>query len=191
MKSRWNLAADPFLPLNRRLVIMVCLLVLTLALLVYNIQLTAVSAVGLRYNGKALSAAKSREKSAEKKASELKNKMTGPITQAKIRRMIALNDILREKRFSWLRLLADLEEVKPYGLELHHIRPNFSAVADKDLHMSLEGQVRKRKDLLEFEANLLASPRFGWMVLSKESQDEKSPLVSFSMEVRYHPENRP
>jgi Tfp pilus assembly protein PilN len=101
-------------------------------------------------------------------------------------RVEATNVILRERAFSWLRLLDDVERVMPYDVRILRVSPS---IGPDDVELGLVVVARTREAMLEFLENLLADPSFSQPTPRREETPEQSeaPGYTLALSVRYLP----
>ncbi len=94
--------------------------------------------------------------------------------------------LLDAKRFSWTKFLADVENIKPYGVMFQAISP--SVTPEGAIVLNLRGQANPRSEMLKLEQNLFSSPLFREVQLSNEQRQPGNPLTDFSITCTYFPE---
>jgi hypothetical protein len=94
--------------------------------------------------------------------------------------------MLDQKRFSWLKVLHDLESVKSYGVMMNGVSPQ--ADADGVIHLNVRGVANPRSELMRFEQNLFSDARFREVKLHDEQRDSTSPMTTFNLSCVYLPE---
>jgi Tfp pilus assembly protein PilN len=102
------------------------------------------------------------------------------------RRVNDLNLVLRERTFSWLDLLDDVERVLPRQARIIRITPTFEK---EGVRLGIDGIAQRREDLLDFIDNLVADAEFDEPKPRSETSPEQAPAAGyqFSLEVRYLP----
>ena len=98
------------------------------------------------------------------------------------------DELLQSKRFSWIKFLEDMEDVKAYGVRFTAVVPGVNS--DGTISLNLKGVANPRSELSKLENSLLADPRFREVRLTQEQKDANGPLVNFSITCEYHPEAR-
>jgi len=93
-------------------------------------------------------------------------------------RINATNSILRERAFSWLMMLDDLEEVLPYDVRVTRIAPK---VDGNTVMLGLEVTSRSWDALLEMLDTMLADPRFGLPSPNDVVLPERSNAAGYEM----------
>jgi Tfp pilus assembly protein PilN len=93
-------------------------------------------------------------------------------------RIASTNDILRERGFSWLEMLDDIEEVLPYDVRIVKITPK---VDGDRVQIGLEAVCRTRDALLELLDNMIRDPRFAEPTPRSEVFPEESDNATFDL----------
>lgn len=94
--------------------------------------------------------------------------------------------VLQAKRFSWIRLLEDLEKVKSFGTMFTNVTPTIGP--DGRIGISLNGVANPRAEMLKLEGNLFADPHFRNVILTSEQQEQGTPMTHFQLTCEYLPE---
>ena len=92
------------------------------------------------------------------------------------------NRVLALHAFSWGRLLTELELTLPYAVRLVQVQPS---VDEHTVDLRIDAVAQTREAMLEFFANLIASPAFDRPVPRREIQEAG---YEFSLKVTYVPE---
>ena len=100
-----------------------------------------------------------------------------------------VSEILKEKRFSWIHFLGDLERIKPYGVMFTTIVPQINP--DGTVGVALTGDANPRSELLKLEQNLMTDKSFAAAQLHSEQKDASSPWVHFQISCTYLPGEAP
>jgi len=93
-------------------------------------------------------------------------------------RISSTNVILRERGFSWLEMLDDIEEVLPYDVRIIKITPKIEG--DRVL-IGLDAVCRTREALLELLDNMIRDPRFAEPTPRSEVLPEASDSATFEL----------
>ena len=93
-------------------------------------------------------------------------------------RISSTNEILRERGFSWLQMLDDIEEVLPYDVRIVKITPK---VEGERVLIGLEAVCRTREALLELLDNMITDPRFAEPTPRSEVFPEESDSATFDL----------
>lgn len=103
------------------------------------------------------------------------------------RQVEQLNLIVRQRNFSWLGLLADVEQVLPREVRLVRIAPS---VREEEVVLDLNAIARSREAMLELLENMIEDEHFQDPLPSIEVSPELSATgaYEFVLEVRYLPE---
>ncbi len=94
--------------------------------------------------------------------------------------------VLQAKRFSWIRMLEDLERVKAYGTMFTTVTPSLGQ--DGRITITVNGVANPRGEMLKLESNFFADPSFRNVVLSNEQKESGTPMVHFQITCEYLPE---
>jgi Tfp pilus assembly protein PilN len=99
------------------------------------------------------------------------------------------NVVLRERNFSWIRLLDDVERVMPYQVRMVTISPG---VSTEGVSLSLAVVAQSRDAMLELLENLIADPSFSQPMPLREGLPETARTAEYelSLNVTYHPGGR-
>ena len=102
-----------------------------------------------------------------------------------------LQTIVRERRFSWLALLARLEKTLPSDVRLSRLSPRFGPTAGVALDLAVLG--RNQDSVVRAIAALSKDPQFRDVELRSESTQEKGVPEghAFAIALNYFPEGRP
>jgi Tfp pilus assembly protein PilN len=182
-----NLASRPFLNTRPVWLVTVVAVLVTLVLVVINVQL---------YRGSKRSLAEQRAQRDQLAAQhrqvegEVRQELgvLGKVQWRTLSRQVdGLNVILSEHSFSWLDLLDDIEGVLPYQVRLTRIAPS---IGTEGVTLSLFGISRTREAMLEFLENLFADERFGDPLPKYEVTPEEATSVGyeFTLAVDYQPQ---
>jgi hypothetical protein len=93
-------------------------------------------------------------------------------------RISSTNVILRERAFSWLEMLDDIEEVLPYDVRIIKITPK---VEGERVLIGLDAVCRTREALLELLDNMIQDPRFAEPTPRSEVLPEASDSATFEL----------
>lgn len=99
-----------------------------------------------------------------------------------------LNDILQQKRFSWVSFLSKLESVKPYKNVFKSIIPK--ALKDGTYLVNVEGLAQPRSEIFKLEENIFKSDYFGKPHLLYEGLEKTSTWQEFKIVFIYYPEGK-
>ncbi len=99
-----------------------------------------------------------------------------------------LNDLMAQRRFSWSRLLTELEQRVPNNLSVTDIQTD-----GRDGTILLDGEAYSLKELSEFSKRLEESRHFLEVFLAREERrdSDDGPVTAFSMKFRYRPVEAP
>lgn len=181
-----NLATAPFV--NRVAPVVAISAILGAALLLTLFNLTSFVLLGTEYRtarnvlkeqGQRLDALK--KDMAEKEKILQSGSVTSLSEEAKF-----VARLLETKRFSWTRFLADVENIKPYGVMFQAVTP--SVTPEGAVALNLRGQANPRSEMLKLEQNLFSSALFREVQLSSEQRQPGNPLTDFSITCIYLPE---
>jgi len=97
-----------------------------------------------------------------------------------------VDEILRQRAFSWSRFLARLEAAKAFGTMFRTVSPSI----DKEgrIFVSIRAVANPRGEMLQLEKNLFESPYFRDVKLEEEGKEPKEAWTEFSVIVEYLPE---
>jgi len=93
-------------------------------------------------------------------------------------RISSTNVILRERAFSWLEMLDDLEQVLPYDVRIIKVTPK---VTGDEVQIGLEAVCKSREAVLELLDNMIRDPRFAEPTPLGEEFPEASANATFDL----------
>lgn len=181
-----NLATTPFV--NKVLPLSALAAAWGIALILTVLNLGSFLLLGREYrNERALLAKQEQRIESVQKDLASKQKILDSSGVATLARQAEFTDeLLKAKRFSWIKFLGDMEEVKAYGVRFTAVVP--SVGSDGTVGLNLKGVANPRSELSKLENNLLKDPRFTEVKLTQEQKDSGSPMVNFTITCTYHPE---
>jgi len=187
MSAAWNFAARPFR--DERPVfatVAVCMLA-GLILLGANLHLYwkfSRQVVGTRRQIASLEERKSR---AQKASEQARAALNGYQLSSLAEESAGLRAIVRERRFSWLVLLARLEKTLPPDVRLSRLSPHFGSPEAVDLDLSVLGKTGD--SVVHALAALAKDPVFSNIELHGESSPDKGEPegYTFTISMRYVP----
>jgi hypothetical protein len=187
MSAAWNFATRPFRDERPVLAtIGVCLLAGVLLLLA-NLSLYwkfSRQVVGTRREIASLEERKAR---AEKASERSRSALNGYKLSSLAEESAALQKIVRERRFSWLVLLARLEKTLPPDVRLARLSPHFDSPEAVALDLSVLGKTGD--SVVHAIAALAKDPAFSDIELHGESSPDKGEPegYTFTISMRYAP----
>ena len=202
-----NLSRRPFL--NSRPVVRVSLLLLLLglALLLWNVvqfQRYLEESAGKRAQIEQGEREVTRQRQA---GAELQSRLATLDLEQKNELVEVLNEVIAERTFSWSLLLDRLAEVLPNDVRLVRLTPrvndleqqqrrargrNQALDEERQIPLVINGETRSDEALNRFIDNLLAHPAFYYPNPTQETRvDETGNLVTFNLNVQYIPGGTP
>ncbi|HEY7111873.1 MAG TPA: hypothetical protein VIA45_02975 [Thermoanaerobaculia bacterium] len=187
MSGAWNFAARPFRDERPVLATVAVCALAGLLLLAANVGLYwkfSRQVVGTRREIASLDERKAR---ADKATEDSRNALNGYKLSSLAEESAGLQTIVRERRFSWLALLARLEKTLPPDVRLSRLSPHFDSPEAIALDLSVLG---KTGDSVVHALSALAKdPAFSAIELHAESSPEKGEPegYTFSISMRYRP----
>lgn len=181
-----NLATAPFV--NRAVPLTILSVVMGAALLLTVFNLASFAILGAEYRSQR-NTVKHQEERLQALQQDLSKKQAAleSASVASFSEEAALvATFLSEKRFSWLKVLADLEQVKSFGVQLKSVSPQADLTGA--VHLSVQGVANPRSELMRFEQNLFSAPKFREVQLHGEQRDPASPITTFTLSCIYIPE---
>ncbi len=183
-----NLASEPFV--NRAVPLAAVSAALGAALLLTVFNLGSFVVLGREYRAQReeLKGQETRLKDLGKDMAEKEKTLQSGAVASFAEEATYVSGLLQDKRFSWITFLHDLESVKAFGVQLQNVSPRITK--DGLVQVNLRGMANPRSEMLKFEMNLFASPRFKEVQITNEQRDPGSPLTNFSITCVYVPEVR-
>ena len=110
---------------------------------------------------------------------------------SKIAQVAFLNEILRQKTFSWTKVFASLEEVTPENVYLLSLRPFSDEQGNTGLNITI--RAKSFQDALGFVRTLEDSNIFGKIAVAEEAKKDAQPMgeVEMALSTYYFPVNGP
>jgi len=138
-----------------------------------------------------IAALEERRARAVKSAEQARTALEGYKLSSLAQQSAGLQVIVRERRFSWLALLARLERTLPSDVRLARLTPRFDKADSVELDMAVLG--RNQDSVVHAIAALSKDPDFGEVALLSESSPEKGAPEGYSFQIalRYTPESAP
>lgn len=99
-----------------------------------------------------------------------------------------LQDVLSQKKLSWLTFLERLEVIKPYKTLFQSINPKVRK--DGTFYVKIKGLAQPREEIFKIEQNIFKSEYFGKPHLVSEEPDKVSQWQAFEIEFVYYPEGK-
>lgn len=181
-----NVAATPFVNQMIPLSLMAGLVVLAVALTLFNLTSFFILGRDFRSQRAEMRLKKERLEFLKKDVVEKQKVLDSAGVATFAGEAQFVSEVLAVKRFSWIRFLEDLERVKPFGVQLEAVSPSIGK--DESVGVSLRGRANQRGELLKFEQNLMGDRSFFGFLLQSEQREKNSPFVSFNLTVQYRPE---
>jgi hypothetical protein len=105
-------------------------------------------------------------------------------------RVLAANEVLAEREFSWTAMLNDLEQVLPYKVRLLELRPLVTA---EGVLIEVRGVAKDLPNYWEFQQALQDHPKFRRIYPVGYSKGDPNSELTFALTFNYfaHPEDAP
>jgi Tfp pilus assembly protein PilN len=187
MSAAWNFATRPFRDERPVLATVAVCVLAGLLLFAANLNLYwtfSRQVIGTRREIASLEARKAR---AEKASEQSRAALNGYKLSSLAEESAGLQTIVRERRFSWLALLARLEKTLPPDVRLSRLSPHFDSPEAVALDLSVLGKTGD--SVVHAIAALSKDPAFSDVELHAESSPDKGEPegYTFSISMRYVP----
>ena len=181
-----NLATVPFV--NRAIPLTVLSVVLSAALLLTIFNLASFAILGTEYRSqrKTLQHQEERLQTLQSDLSKKQSALESASVVSFSEEADLVATFLAQKRFSWLQVLSDLEQVKAFGVQMRTVSPQLDATGA--VHLTILGVANPRAELMRFEQNLFSDPKFREVQLQGEQRDPAGPMTTFTLSCIYIPE---
>jgi Tfp pilus assembly protein PilN len=188
MSASWNFARRPFRDERPVFAAIGIALALGLLLLVANLQLYRKFSRQVEGTRAQIGWLESRRARAAKAAEDARTALNGYKLSALAQQSTGLQTIVRERRFSWLALLARLERTLPPDIRLARLSPHFDSADSVSIDMAVLG--RDQDSVVSAIAALSKDPAFKAVELHSESSPERGVPEGYSFQIglRYTPE---
>lgn len=193
-----NLARAPFV--NRRSVWIASAVVWTAAvlLLALNVRTYWRHFTGENRSQQQVQELSSATRAEEERLRELRQRLAALDIGELNARSEFVNERIRQRAFSWSVLFDRVATVLPDGVRLKSLTPDFGAGPQRqrerrgtlepgEVQLEIEGAARTGEDILGFIDKLFAHPAFRVPVIERETRDEQSGTMEFSLGVIYRP----
>lgn len=188
MSGSWNFARRPFRDERPVFAVLGVALLLGLLLLAANVHLYWNFSRQVRGTRGEIAELETRRARAAKAAEEARTALNGYKLSSLAEESAGLQTIVRERRFSWLALLARLERALPADVRLARLSPRFDSADSISLDLAALG--RNPDSVVRAIAALSKDPAFRAVQLHSESSPEKGVPEGYSFQItaRYVPE---
>lgn len=181
-----NLATVPFVNRVAPLAILSAVLGAALLMTIFNLASFAILGAEYRTERKTVKRQEERLQTLQKDLSKKQSSLESSAVAASSEEATLVATLLAQKRFSWLQVLADLEKVKSFGVQLSAVSPQMDPTGA--VAFSLRGVANPRSELMRFEQNLFSDPKFREVQLQGEQRESTGPLTTFTISCMYLPE---
>jgi hypothetical protein len=188
MSSTWNFARRPFRNERPVLLLTGVTLLAALVLLVANVRLYADFSRESEGSRKGIAYLEERRDRARKAARDAQTVLNNYKLSALASESAGLQALVRERRFSWIGLLAHLERTLPAEVRLARLAPRFESADDVTLDLAVVG--RSPESVVRTVSALSRDPRFRAVELRSETTPEAGlpEGYTFQLSIRYLPE---
>jgi Tfp pilus assembly protein PilN len=188
MSASWNFARRPFRDERPVFAAIGIALALGLVLGAANLRLYWNFSRQVEGTRAQIAALEVRGARAAKAAEQAKNALTGYKVSALAQESAGLQTIVRERRFSWLALLARLERTLPPEVRVARLSPHFDSVDSVTVDLAVLG--RNSDSVVQTLAALSKDRAFRAVELRSESSPEKGIPEGYTFQIglRYTPE---
>lgn len=181
-----NLATVPFVNRTAPMAILSAVLGAALLMTVFNLVSFGILGAEYRSGRKTVKRQEERLEAFQKDLKKKQSSLESSAVAASSEEAALVATLLAQKRFSWLQVLADLEKVKPFGVQLSAVAPQVDPTGA--VAFSLRGVANPRSELMRFEQNLFSDPKFREVQLQGEQREPSGPLTNFTISCVYLPE---
>lgn len=171
MSASWNFARRPFRDERPVLATIGLALLVGLALLASNLNLYWKFSRQVQGTRSQIDALQTRAARAAKAAEEARTALNGYKLSSLAQESAGLQTIVRERKFSWLALLARLERTLPSEVRLSRLVPRFDSADAVAVDLAVLG--RDQDSVIKTIAALSKDPAFRDVELRSESTPEK------------------
>ena len=188
MSSPWNFARRPFRNERPVLAVAAVLLLGGLVVLAANIRLYQGFSRQVEGSRRGIEYLELRRDRARKAADAARAALNNYKLSALAAQSSGLQTIVRERRFSWIRLLARLERTLPPEVRLARLSPRFGSADEVGVDLAVVG--RSPESVVRTVAALTRDRAFKTVdLLSETSPQAGTPEgYSFQLSIRYTPE---
>lgn len=181
MNAAFNFARRPFRDERPVFAVVVAALLAGLVFLAANASLYARFSRGVAGTRDAIRSLETRRDKANRAAEQARTALNGYRLSALADESTGLQTIVRERRFSWLVLLAQLERTLPSDVRLTRLNPHFSTSETVDVDLAVEG--RSGDSVVRTLAALSKSPAFRRVDLREEATPERGVPEGYTFQV--------
>jgi type IV pilus assembly protein PilN len=157
IKVNINLSTRPFVNNRQFFSIIAALLLLLAAVSYWNFSHYRAAHSRREQIRHLLSEDKARIEKLEKEQQEIMARLQKPETSEFLDLVDYINRLIKQRTFSWTRLLNDLETLTPGNLQIVSIRP---LVIGNEIGIEITANGRSSQDYIEFISNLESSGKF-------------------------------
>jgi Tfp pilus assembly protein PilN len=188
MNASWNFARRPFRDERPVLAAIGVAFFLGLLLFVANLHLYRTFSKQVEGTRAQIAELETRRSRAAKAGEEARATLNGYKLSSLAQESAGLQTIVRERRFSWLALLAKLERTLPSDVRLARLTPRFDSADSVSVDLAVLG--RDPDSVVHAIASLAKDPAFHAVELRSESSPERGVPEghTFQILVRYVPE---
>lgn len=188
MSAAWNFATRPFRDERPVLATVAVCAIAGLLLFAANLHLYwsfSRQVIGTR---REIATLEQRRAAAEKASEQSRAALNGYKLSSLAEESAGLQTIVRERRFSWLALLARLEKTLPSDVRLSRLSPHFDSAEAVDLDLAVLGKTGD--SVVHAIAALARDPAFSDIELHAEASPDKGEPegYTFSISMRYVPQ---
>ena len=190
MSTSWNFARRPFRNERPVLVVAAILFAAGIGLFAANLHLHATFSRQVEGSRRGIEYLEQRRDRARRAADTARGVLNNYKLSSLAAESTGLQSIVRERRFSWIRLLARLERTLPSEVRLARLFPRFEAADEVTLDLAAIG--RNSESVVRTVAALARDPAFRTVDLRSETSPQAGVPegYAFQLSIRYAPEVR-
>lgn len=187
MRGPWipvNLSSEPFKRNRTALIASICMAIVLVTVLVFQISIIKRERHAARSNRGVLLQLDRQLQALNRDYNGLSAQLRQPVNVAVFDRSVFLNQLLQRKGISWTRLFSDLEAVFPPSVRLVNVRPYLTA--DNEVQLDMVVGSASPEPVIDLMQKLENSRVFGaTALLSSQPPSQNEPIYRYRLSVSY------
>jgi type IV pilus assembly protein PilN len=187
MRGPWipvNLSSEPFKKDRTILIASICMAIVLVTALVFQISVIKRERHAARSNRGALLQLERQLQTLNREYGSLSAQLRQPANTAVFDRSVFLNQLLQRKGISWTRLFSDLEAVFPPSVRLVNVRPYLTV--DNEVQLDMVVGSASPEPVIDLMQRLESSRVFGaTALLSSQPPSQNEPIYRYRLSVSY------